>query len=122
MRFLRHVLLIATIAGAAVMGSACDNTTAPDLDWQLGVVLTNGSNRPGVGDTTQLRAFVLPNSDDVTITDGIEVTSRVTWSVVGPAGVVAVSNSGLVTALAPGAVSIRASYGSRDASVSFVVE
>ena len=122
MRFLRHVLLVATIAGAAVMGSACDTTTAPDLNWQLGVVLTNGSNRPGGGDTTQLRAFILPNDDEAGITAGIEVTSRVTWSVVGPAGVVAVSNSGLVTALAPGAVSVRAAYGDRDASVSFVVE
>ena len=122
MRFLRHALLVATIAGAAVVGSACDNTTAPDLNWQLGVVLTNGSNRPGVGDTTQLRAYILPNDDEASITAGIEVTSRVTWSVVGPAGVVTVSDSGLVTALAPGAVSIRASYGDRDASASFVVE
>lgn len=86
-------------------GSACDNTTAPDLKWQL----------------TQLKAYVMPPGEGLTPADGIEVTSRATWSVDRPQGVVTVSNSGVVTALAPGSVTVRASYGDRDGSMSFVV-
>lgn len=123
MRSLLRMLLAGVIALAAAGAAACDNTTAPSLDWNLQVALTDGSNRPSVGDQVQFGAFVVRPSNTANINeDAVNVTSLATWTVVGLPGIVSVSQTGLVTALAPGGVAIQATYAGKTSNQSLLVE
>ena len=123
MRYLQRVLLAAVVAGVAAGSAACDKTTAPDLDWRLQVAITGGSNRPSVGDQVQFSAFIVNADSNSNITsDAVNVTQLATWSYVGLPGVVTVSPTGLVTALAPGGVAIQATYAGKTSNQSLLIE
>lgn len=118
-RLHRALCAVLVAAGAA----ACDNTTAPDLNWQLQVALTSGSNRPSVGDQVQFAAFIVSAGSNANITeDSVNVTALSTWEVVGTPGIVSITPAGLVTALAPGAVAVQATYGGKTSNQSLIVE
>lgn len=123
MRQLQRALLAALIVAGASAITACDNTTAPDINWQLQVALTQGSNRPAVGDRIRFGAFIVRGGVNGTISeDSVNVTDLTAWSFSGPPGIVSVEPSGYVTALAPGAAIIVASYGGKTGDMSLVVE
>ena len=121
MKLLKRVLWAAAVALTASGVAACDNTTAPDLSWELQVALTDGSNRPSVGDQIRFGAFVVRPANSIS-QDSIEVTEFATWSVFGQPGIVSLTQSGEVTAIAPGAVAIQAVYGGKTANMSLLVE
>ena len=123
MRYLQRALIAMAVAAAAAGTAACDNTTAPDREWRLQVALTAGSNRPSVGDQVQFGAFIVNANSNSNITENdVNVASLATWSYGGPAGVVSISDTGLVTALGPGAVIIQAAYGGKTGNQSLIVE
>lgn len=123
MRYLKRALLTVIVACAAAGSAACDNTLAPDINWRLAVALTEGSNRPAVGDQIRFGAFVVNAFGTPNITeDSVNVTPLATWTFIGQPGIVSVSPNGAVTALAPGAVAIQATYSGRTADMSLVVE
>ena len=121
MKFLQRMLWAAAVALVASGAAACDNTTAPDLSWDLQVALTDGSNRPSVGDQLQFGAFIVRPAKSIS-QDSVDVTEFATWSVFGTPGIVSVTQSGHVTALAPGAVAIQATYGGKTSNQSLIVE
>ena len=123
MALLTRALLAGIVALAATGSAACDNTTAPDLNWTLQVALTDGSNRPSVGDQIQFGAFIVTGTSNGNITsDSLNVTTLATWSVFGAPGIISVSDTGRVTALAPGAVAVQATYGGKTSNQSLIVE
>lgn len=123
MRYVKRALLACLVAVAAAGSASCDNTLAPDINWKLQVALTSGSNRPAVGDVLQFGAFVVNAYGTPNITEtSVNVTPLATWSFIGQPGVVSVSPTGQVTALAPGAVAIQATYSGRTSDMSLIVE
>ena len=123
MRYVQRVLLAAVVAAVAAGSAACDNTTAPALDWGLQVAVTNGSNQPSVGDQVQFGAFIVAAGGNGNITsDAVNVSHLATWSYIGLPGVVTVSPTGLVTTLGPGGVAIQATYGGKTSNMSLLVE
>lgn len=123
MRYVKRALLAGIVACAAAGSAACDNTLAPDINWRLQVALTEGSNRPGVGDQIRFGAFVVNAFGTPNITeDSVNVTALSTWTYIGQPGIVSVSPTGMVTALAPGAVAIQATYAGKTSDMSLVVE
>jgi hypothetical protein len=108
-----------TAAAAAGCGS---NTLAPDIDWELVVGIGEGSNRPRVGDITQMTATIARAGKTGTEPDAVNISHLVTWSVMGQPGIVSINATGSVTALAPGAVGIVAAYGGKTGSQSLIIE
>ena len=122
MRFLKRVLLATVVAAATAGSAACDNTTAPAIDWDLQVAVTGGSNTPSVGDQVQFGAFIVSSSGGNITGDAVNVTELANWSYIGLPGVVTVSPTGLVTTLAPGGVAIQATYAGKTSNMSLLVE
>lgn len=120
MKKMQRAVLAAVIAIAGMGVTACDNTLAPSLDWELTVAITSGSNLPDVGDVVQFGAFVTEGGQIES--DDLNVAEHSTWSVLGPAGVVSITQTGRVTALAPGAVVIQAVFSGRTGNQSLIVE
>jgi hypothetical protein len=103
----------ALVAGLIVT-AACGNGDGPGPVSVKDVSVTATSTSLLVGATTQLSAVV-------TGLDGQPVHgARVTWSTSAP-GILAVSASGLVTALAPGEGTVRAFSGGRSGEVTLTV-
>ena len=121
MTFPKRMLGAAVVAFVALGAAACGEPTSTDLSWELQVALTDGSNRPSVGDQIRFGAFILRPANSVS-QESIEITEFATWTVVGQPGIVTLTQSGGVTAVAPGAVAIEATYGGKTANMSLIVE